>query len=279
MLSHVTIFCFFASYVVALATEVVRIYKPSTIARGVAVLFASAGLLAHTLYLFEQSRQAHLPPLLSSTQDWLLVLAWVTSGCYLVLAAIDGKPAIGVFLLPAVLLLIGAATLVTDHTNSTIYDSEVRSLIVRRWALLHAGLILFGIAAVLMGTISSLMYLYQHRRLKHAASGGFDTFSLERLANWNRMMVLIALPMLTLGLGAGYILGVFTRTGEGDRSFWDPMVVISSIAWLILGGLLTWTLRSDSQSSRTVILRTLLAFSFLLLTLIGLQIVTGGHAS
>lgn len=65
------------------------------------------------MYLVARSRATDLPPLLSSGHDWLLVLAWTAVVFYLFLSValwiIDRDIPMGLFILPVVLLLIGAA--------------------------------------------------------------------------------------------------------------------------------------------------------------------------
>jgi drug/metabolite transporter (DMT)-like permease len=73
------------SYAVSLAGETwLVLRRQSSMARVVVLAFTLAGFLAHTAYLITRSQTAGLPPLLSSQQDWLLVLAWVcTVGAYM----------------------------------------------------------------------------------------------------------------------------------------------------------------------------------------------------
>ena len=53
-LERITIFCFAASYAVALALELIQLFWPRAVQRLLAALFATAGLLAHTLFLAVQ---------------------------------------------------------------------------------------------------------------------------------------------------------------------------------------------------------------------------------
>src|SRR5882672_11435135 len=103
---HVTVVCFLASYLVAFALELGRLLGRSRISRFVRLGFALAGFVAHTLYLLNRSQQTHLPPLLASTHDWMLVLAWVLALFYLFLTLVQRELALGVFALPVVLLLV-----------------------------------------------------------------------------------------------------------------------------------------------------------------------------
>ncbi|MGE5195058.1 MAG: hypothetical protein ACM3U2_21400, partial [Deltaproteobacteria bacterium] len=106
---HVTIICFLASYLIALALELGRLLGRSRISRFVMVGFGLAGFVAHTIYLLNRSQQTHLPPLLSSTHDWMLVLAWILVLFYLFLTLVQQELAVGMFALPVVLLLIVSA--------------------------------------------------------------------------------------------------------------------------------------------------------------------------
>src|SRR5271165_5607543 len=111
MLSHVQIFCFLASYTVALALEVSRLWFRSTI-RGVVLLgFVVAGWIAHTAFLYNSAvtaiAAAQSP--LSSNRDWLLLAAWILVMVYFYLACYHPTTHFGVFLMPLVLCLIVAA--------------------------------------------------------------------------------------------------------------------------------------------------------------------------
>src|SRR5690606_27068116 len=94
-MSDVTVFCFFASYLLALAFEATRAARGVAWLRWPAILSAGAGLLAHTLFLWQRGRDTNLPPLLSSTQDWLLVVAWIACMLYLFVVAYDRRSGVG----------------------------------------------------------------------------------------------------------------------------------------------------------------------------------------
>ncbi|MGH7200404.1 MAG: hypothetical protein ACREJB_07340, partial [Planctomycetaceae bacterium] len=93
----VTLICFLSCYVVALALEGLRLLKRARIHRAAMLLFAVLGFALHTVYLLNRSRMHELPPLLSSTHDWLLVLAWMVVLFYLFLTAFDRDLALGLF--------------------------------------------------------------------------------------------------------------------------------------------------------------------------------------
>lgn len=272
----VTEFCFLASYLVAFGCEWFRLLRSGgKVSRVLALVAGSAGLVAHTIYLWNQSRAANLPPLLSSSHDWYLVLAWMAVLFYLVLIAMDGDLAVGLFILPLVLILVAAAHFISDQPSPSLTED----IIARRgWAMLHATLLIFGIAGVLIGFVLSLMYLVQHNRMKHKhkVQQGLGLPSLERLSRLNWWAVILSVPLLTLGMVTGVLLG-FQATGGGSTfSFRDPVVIGSTAAWGVMIVFLVWRIRSHRAAGKSVAWRTIWAFGFLLVTLVGLQVLTGG---
>jgi ABC-type uncharacterized transport system permease subunit len=145
--------------------------------------------------------------------------------------------------------------------------------------MLHASFLVFGIAGVIIGLVFSLMYVVQHRRLKHRqpVQTGLSLPSLATLARLNWWSVVVSIPLLTLGLLTGVRLVFLTQETAGPISFGDPLVVGSAIVWIVMVAFFLWLLRADHLGGKQIAIRTLYAFAFLLITLIGLQVLTGGH--
>jgi hypothetical protein len=288
-MSHVHVFCFFASYVVALALDGLRLLRGGRLLRALGLGFGFAGLLAQSSYLVAQSVAADLPPLLSSAHDWLLVLAWTAVVFYLFLSSvlwiIDRDIPMGLFILPVVLLLIGASDLAGNATSPALAGAtdlgawDAQQAALRGWGMLHTSFLVFGIAGVIIGFVFSLMYIVQHRRLKQKqpVQTGLSLPSLATLARLNWWSVIISIPLLTLGLLTGVRLVFLTRNTAGPISFGDPLVVGSFVVWIVMIAFFLWLLRADRLGGKQIALRTAYAFGFLLITLIGLQILTGGH--
>jgi ABC-type uncharacterized transport system permease subunit len=270
---HVTVFCFLASYLVAFALELGRLLGRSRINRFVMIGFGLAGFTAHTLYLLGRWRQTHLPPLLASTHDWMLVLAWVLVLFYLFLTLVQKDLAVGLFALPVVLLLVSSAYFLSQEPNTAMNAELAR----RRWGMLHASFLVFGLTAGAFGFLSGLMYLVQHRRLKtrHGERPGMKMPSLSRLAQANRWSVMLAFLFLTLGFASGVFLAVAPPGGTTSVRLADPAVATSGVVWLILAGLFVKLLTQRGPTGRQVAWLTLCGCGFLLLTLLGLQVVTG----
>ena len=273
----VTVFCFLASYAVAFGLEVARWSRRISINRIVVLAAAAAGMVAHTIYLFNRSGQTGKPPLLSSTHDWMLVLAWLVIGSYLLLTALNRKLPLGVFLLPVVIFLIVMAYFVSDGPNLSTGPKAAIEQAHSSWVMLHATLLVFGITGVVVGFVLSVMYLYQHRRLKHhqAMANDLALPSLERLARLNRSAVIISVPLLTLGMLFGVFMGLLSRKGPNPISFADPIVISNSIVWLVMLVFFVWLLATRRPVGKQVAWTTIWAFGFLLVTIVSLQVLTG----
>src|SRR5262249_37722205 len=100
LMERVTLFCFAASYAVALSLELWHLYHRRPIHRVMANVFGGAGLLAHTIYLAVQR-----PPL-GWQYGLLLALAWILAIFYLYGSVHHARQAWGIFVLPLVLALV-----------------------------------------------------------------------------------------------------------------------------------------------------------------------------
>ncbi len=276
-MANVSVFCFFASYLVVLGLEAARTFRRTEINRVAMLVFGLAGIIAHTWYLVQRNQQTDLPPLLSSTHDWLLVLAWLAVVFYLFVTSFDKDLAVGVFLLPLVLVLIGAAYFVSDQPNALVEstgEAAALKVAIRGWAMLHASLLVFGIGGVLLSFVLSLMYLAQHHRLrrKQTSQTGLRLPNLERLARLNWWTVILSVPLLTLGMATGLGLEVYSSRNIQPVSLGDPVVLVNGGLWLVMVVLFVWLLRADHPAGKQVAWMTIWACGLLLVTLLGLQI-------
>ncbi len=269
-LDKVSIFCFFASYVVALGLELTQFLKSSRINRWAAIGFTGAGLIAQTLYLVHRSQVSQMPPLIGSMHDWLLVLAWVAAAVYMVLELRDRRLGLGVFLLPLVLLLVSSSTSMKQEPR--VRDAQYAV------EMFHASLLVFGIAGVTVGFLLSLMYLVQHNRLRHKTPDpdSLQLYSLERLGRMNWWAVVGSVPLLTLGMLAGVCLAWKSKATATPVDLAAPGFVVMYVLWLAMIVLLGWLVARSQSSGKIVAWRTLWACGFLLVTMLCLEVFTGG---
>ncbi len=273
--AKIHLFCFLLSYLVAFCVEVFQLLRQrSALTRGILLVAGIAGLFAHTIYLSTRSSNSQLPPLVGSSHDWLLVLAWLGGVFYVLLVVTQARLAIGLFLLPATIGLIVMATFVDD----VAIDAN-RQLAAHRWGMLHAGTLVIGMGCVAAATICALMYLLQYQKLRGGKSmrHRIQLPSLEQLTLFNRRLVVCTVLMLTVGLVTGFIL-TRIKPAELDSPFsWtDPIVAGTTLVWAIMVGTLIWLLTRKEQTGRQVAKLTFVAGGFLLLTILGLMLLSGG---
>ncbi len=267
---NVGVVCFLASYVLALAAECSRLAWRNRISHWAMVGLTAAGLVAHTLYLLLRSQETHLPPLMSSAHDWLLMLAWLAVLVYLFVSLLEWEMATGLIVLPLVVGLVVASMFVTRASDPLL--SEYKG-----WTMLHVSLLVFGIGGVLIGLVTGVMYLWQHHRLKHRQTlqPGLTLPNLERLERVSRMAILISVPLLTFGMVLGVAL-VIVKGGESmqERVLRDPLVLGSGLCWMLMTGMFVWLLSSRGEPGRKVAWLTVWSCGFLILTTVGTQVLT-----
>ncbi len=279
MWANVSVFCFLASYLVSWGLELSRLLGRARWNHLAGLGFATAGLLAQTIYLMNRAQRTDLPPLLSSAHDWLIVLTWVLVLAYLLLGIAYREIALGAFAIPVVLALILPTYLMPDPDFKT-EPGRVQALkeAERSWTMLHASSILLGMGSVAVGLVAGMMYLVQHRRLKSRsfARTGWQMPSLERLAQVNRWSVIAAFVSLTVGFGSGIMLSLFPETPGELVRFDDPVVIVSGFLWAGLTIVVVWQLTHRGQSGRQIALLNIASCGFLLITVVGLKLLIGG---
>lgn len=263
MLDKVSIVCFLASYTVAFLLELTQFLRRSTAVRWGAILFTGAGLIAHTAYLIVRSRHHDLPPLLGSTHDWLLVAAWLAVVLFLGIQIWNRSLSLGIFSLPIVLGLTIASRFVSASPIPQMAE-------MRQWGMIHATFWAFGILGVALALLVSLMYLVQHSRLKQkqAQRPALQLFSLERLGRMNWWLIVISVPVLTLGVLSGLWMIHLSKRGAHPVDLFSTAVIANAIVWIVMAVLFGWLLAGRRRTGRIIAWRTLLACLFMLMTLL-----------
>ena len=229
MLSGISIFCFAASYALALLLEAGRPLARNRLPQRSAWILALAGFIAHTLFLGHRANISQASPL-SSPFDWYLLAAWTLAGLYVVLTLSRPSMALGIFLLPAVLLLIVVAQFASQEPFAVDRAS-------RFWGNIHGTCLLLGTVTVILGFLAGLMYLLQSYRLKHKLplSTGFRLPSLEWLQRLNGRALLASVLLIGCGFLSGVILNLIRHRHDSDYVPWsDPLVVITGVMFLYL---------------------------------------------
>jgi hypothetical protein len=259
ILSRVHLFCFVASYALALLFELSRLLFRARVRLIAAAGFTLAGLFAQSVFIvMRTTSDAQSAPPLSSWFDWLLLLSWGVAVVYLCLLVRRPQTAIGLFLLPLVLVLIGVAA---QFRHVAPFP---RSEALRAWGIIHGMALLAGAVSVTLGFAAGVMYLVQSYRLKHKLPPrqGLRLPSLEWLQRATRQSLLVSSFLLGAGLLAGVALNLVRQ--RGGLPWTDPVIWTSGIlfAWLVLVLLFEWWYK-PAQQGRKVAYLTLASFVFL----------------
>jgi ABC-type transport system involved in cytochrome c biogenesis permease subunit len=256
-LDRVTVICFLASYGVALGLELWHFLRPRPIFRLISLGFGLAGLVAHTIYLYQKQ-----PPLVWQF-GWLLFVAWILAIFYLSGSIHHARLAWGVFVLPLILGLLGLGLVFGQGPKPGQTSLPEGFLSVHTlWAPVHALLLILATVGVCVGFVASLMYLFQAHRLraKTLPGKGLRLLSLERLEAMNRRAIVLAFPLLTAGMLAGAIM---ILRGSSPVTWTDPRVLSTGILWLAFV-LLLYLRYGYHLRGRQLALLTIIAFTLLL---------------
>lgn len=249
----ITHYCFGLSYLTAFGLEIYRSVRPLRWSRLTGIVFAVAGLLAHTIYL------AYHQPMLSSPFGSLLLLGWVFAVFYLYGVLHKDPYPWAVFVLPLVVALVGLSFAFVDTGQDGSWFTGDRF-----WGMFHGILLLLASVGITVGFLASVMYLVQSHRLKLKKNpiGGMKLLSLERLERMNRRAVNTAFPLLTAGL----LVGVWRIPSQTE--YWTALKITSTVGLWLVGVLLMYLRYGVHLSGRRLAWLTMLAFVLMLVALI-----------
>ncbi|TWU29903.1 cytochrome c biogenesis protein CcsA [Bythopirellula polymerisocia] len=260
--SGINIICFSASYAVALALEIARLWVKIPYSRALEIFSVSAGIVAQTWYLGHRvARQPSAP--LSSQQDWFLLAAWVLAVVYLAAKFYYPEKSLGLFQLPGILALIGASVLASTRPLAPEEAPRV-------WGLAHGVFLLLGTVAVIVGFFAGIMYLLHSHRLKRKLppTAGFRLPSLEWLERANGRSLGIATLMMCGGLLTGVVARLAQQGSTRNFSWSDPVVasLTAMTVWLVACEAFR-ILYPAARRGRKVAYLTVAAFVFLVFVL------------
>lgn len=257
-ISGISVVCFAASYLVALVCEASRPLFRSGVRGATLLAFAAAGFVAHTLFLGWRAATEPAVPL-SSAFDWYLLAAWVLAGGYVWLMLANPRTQVGLFLLPVVLGLIGAAEL---SSRAPFPQSPATQV----WGAVHGSFNLAASVAVAGGAVAGLMWLIQAARLagKRAPAQGLRLPSLELLAATVSRAAHVAAWTAAAGFFSGLVLNaVNRRRGLLETVPWDDPVVLrmgALVAWLVVAAGLGRALVTRPDGARRAAWLSLVSF-------------------
>ncbi len=139
---------------------------------------------------------------------------------------------------------------------------------------LHAALILLAYGAFGLGAIAGAMLLTQEHDLKFNKRRAFISGlpAIQRLDWTGGTLLLAGTLLLTAGLG----LTPWIYRDPANAFEWDIKILWSGLVWLVYASLATARWRFQFQGHRFAMV-SLLAFSFVLLTFWGTNLLSGTH--
>ena len=264
--SGISVVCFAASYAVAFACEASRLVFRSGVRGAAMIAFAAAGLVAHTLFLLWRAANEPVVPL-SSAFDWYLLAAWALAACYLWLTLANPRTPIGLFLLPLVLGLVGAAQV---SSRAPFPQSPATQI----WGAIHGGFNLAASVAVAIGATAGIMWLIQAGRLarKQPPHRGFRMPSLEKLSQTTGRSLSIAALTALAGFVSGVVLNAVNRQrGLLETVPWTDPVVLrmgTLVAWLILAAAASRAFSRRPDAARITAWLSIVSFGVLTLSIL-----------
>ena len=274
MIDRLSVLCFAGTYGLALLAELARFVVRSAARWYIAAGLMALGWLVQTAFL---ANLAFKNPLILVTTAFesVMLLSWIVAliGLYLIVHS-PKKMAVGIFVLPIVLGLVIVAGSFAPRTSDWLDWGGT----IAFWGSVHGIFLLGGAVFTCVAFFAGLMYLVQIRRLKSKRPSRFSLVlpSLEQSERINRGAITIAFPLLTFGLLIGMILSLSVRaTTNGALSVhtlrWtDPKVLSALMMWLVFAVLLHARFR-PAMRGRSVMVLTIVAFSFLVFTWIGVE--------
>jgi len=273
----VTLTCFSLSYLIVLLLEVTRLIRPLKF-RNIAVwIMLGVGLFTHTVYLWNigqrEFSEIGSQGLLSSWHDWSLIAALGLALTYAYLLWQRPDTAVGTFILPLILMLIGLSWTVAST------EPFSRQTTVNIWALVHGSSLLVGTMVVSLGFAVGLMYLVHAHQLKQKRRrpSAFRLPSLEYLQSLNRSCLYVSTVLLALGFLSGIVLNLNLK-GKVGWTEGGVLVSLLLFAWLV-GAIWIDRYYHAGGPGRRVAYLTVINFCFLVSALLAVVATPHGRGS
>ncbi len=224
-------------YAAAFAVFVIGFFTQRPWANRLGLIVAAAGLLAQTVGLILRGVEAGRFPFVGLYESMVLV-AWAIVLVWHVLESFTKLKAIGLYVMPVVLVLLTVALMAYDPPAGLV--PVLRSDIV----VVHVIVMLVAIGCLYVAGGAAIIYLIEERLLRRRKTGGV-LGRLPSLAALDRLIyhaTLLGLPFLTMGMAAGVIRAETFRV-QGWVT--DPMVLLSAAAWVVYLALIAGRVRGD----------------------------------
>ncbi|HEX5641888.1 MAG TPA: cytochrome c biogenesis protein CcsA [Thermoleophilia bacterium] len=241
--SVILIWLAYLLYAAAFAVFLIGFFTQRPWTNRVGIVVAAAGLVAQTLGLVLRGVSAgHFP--FSGLYESMVLVAWAIVLVWHVLEAFTKIKAVGLYVMPVVLVLLTVALVSYDPPAGLV--PALRSDVV----IVHVAVMLVAIGCLYVAGGAAIIYLIEETLLRRRKPGGV-LGRLPSLAALDRLIyhaTLLGLPFLTMGMAAGVIRAETFKVPGWPT---DPMVLLSAAAWAVYLALIAGRVRGD-WSGRSV---------------------------
>ena len=186
---------------------------------------AVVGFALQTAAIALRDSRLHHAPVVGAYES-LLTISWAMMVVYLLLEWRTHIKALGLYVLPLVLVFLGIAWANYEATSAVMPALESDIVVI------HVIVIFTAIAAFIVAGGSAAIYLIEARKLKHRKAGGVlgRLPSLESLDRLTGHAIMFGLPFLSMGIVAGIIRAQKFRV---ESWYTDALVLLAIGAWLV----------------------------------------------
>jgi len=184
-----------------------------------------AAVIAHLLHLVHLSLVLRRLPV-TDVFEAITLCVWLFAATYVSLEWRVPEKALGVFILPVIIILQALAAVFLD------FNRTLPAILEETIFEIHVLIMLLAYAAFAISFIASLLYLLLSREIESKRLGPFYRRlpSLEFFDGLSNRAVNIGLLFLTAGL----VFAAYSGARAGDQfSFWDAKILAVALMWVI----------------------------------------------
>jgi cytochrome c-type biogenesis protein CcsB len=233
-------FCFVVLFTLMLWAWVQPFFPGLRAATRISTLgMATANTALAALLLLRWANSGHFP--LSNLYESLIFLSWAFTGIHLLCTTFTSLPFLAAITAPTTLLTytFAAFSLPKEMQQASALVPALQS----NWLMMHVSIMILSYAALLFGSLFSLIFLLLPTSLKFQAGPSSDSplvaperarWQLSSLGasidNYSYRILGLGFPLLTMGILSG---AIWANEAWGSYWSWDPKETWALITWLV----------------------------------------------
>src|SRR5512137_2858615 len=256
-------YCTIAVYLLATASYLAYLAKPSEGLGKTAHRLIIAGFVIHCMFTLDRYLEAGHTPI-TNLHESLSFFSLAIVGIFIAFERKYKVSILGSFVTPLALIIL---------LVSALFPSAIAPLnpaLKSKWLAVHTTMAFFGYATFSVAFGAAIMYLIQEHFLKSKQLGALyqKLPSLDVLDEINYRCLTFGFPLLTFAIISG---AIWAETAWGTYWSWDPKETWSLITWFIYAALLHGRLTTGWRGRRAAIL-AIIGFFVMLFTFLGVNL-------